>query len=155
MPTTCPFCSPYIDNSVFAQSTNFKAVYNIAPILPGHTLIISNNHISRFLEIEDSLMEEMIVFSRKVMKTLSKAFKTESFDWTLQEGVEAGQTVDHMHIHIIPRHEKDLASPGDWYPRLKSNESNIIDSLTRPKLTGSELLSIVKYLKEIYTNATS
>ncbi len=155
MPSTCPFCSPNIDKSVFAESVNFKAIYNIAPILPGHTLIISNKHISKFMNIEDRLMEELIILSRQVIRTLSKAFKTDSFNWTLQEGAEAGQTIEHMHIHIIPRHKNDLPSPGDWYPELKTHENKIIDSLSRPKLSIPEIQSVVRYLTKIHTNSTS
>lgn len=151
MNKTCPFCIPNVNASVFAQSENFKAVYNIAPILPGHSLIICNKHISRFMQLEDSVLSEMMVFSRQVICTLSKAFKTDSFNWTLQEGTDAGQTVEHMHIHIIPRRKGDLNTPGDWYPELKKQEAHMLDSFSRPKLNNSEMQSIITYLKKVHS----
>jgi bis(5'-adenosyl)-triphosphatase len=146
----CPFCLPVVNDSVFAESGNFLAIYNIAPILPGHVLIIPRKHVSRFLEIDDNQMTEMVVFSRKVIKVLEKAFGSKSFNWTIQEGEPAGQTIEHMHLHIIPRQSKDLAEPGDWYPRLIKNESKMIDSLTRPKHTPDEMKKIIQYLRDIY-----
>lgn len=153
--TDCPFCSPHVDKSVFAYTKNFRAIYNLAPILPGHTLIIPYRHINRFLDVEDELMLEMIQFSRKVIQTISQAFNNLSYDWTIQEGLAAGQTVAHMHIHIIPRHEGDLASPGDWYPRLKKQEANMTDSLSRPKLSDNQMKAIITQLSQIYRDSYS
>ncbi len=148
MSATCPFCSVNILKSAFAESENFLGIYNIAPILPGHSLIIPKKHISNFLSVNDGLMLEFIQLSRLVVKTLTTAFKASSFDWTLQEGVEAGQTIEHMHIHIIPRYTNDIPNPGDWYPLLKKHEPEILDSLSRPKLTNEEMEQIVNKLRK-------
>lgn len=147
---TCPFCHPNVSSSVFAETNHFRAIYNLAPILPGHSLIIPNTHISSFLSISDEYMTEMIIFSRKVIRTLEKAFKTSSFDWTLQEGFEAGQTIEHMHIHIIPRKKGDLTTPGDWYPQLLQSQSDLIDSIERPQHTVKEMKDITARLNKIF-----
>lgn len=146
---SCPFCSPHVSKAVFASSENFWGIYNIAPILPGHSLVVPKQHIHKFLLVEDELMTEMVMFSRRVIKILSRAFNTDSFDWTLQEGAAAGQTVEHMHIHIIPRQKKDLPKPGSWYPKLKNMEAEIIDSLSRPRLTTEEMREVVAYLMKV------
>jgi len=147
----CPFCFPKAKDTCFAESKNCMALYNVAPILPGHVLVVPKDHISEFLEISEDIIFEMVCFSRTIMKILSKVFKTKSFDWTIQEGDEAGQTVKHMHLHIIPRHKGDLPDPGDWYPRLKTNQENMIDSFNREKLKDSDMFSVIKYLKTIFT----
>lgn len=148
-PSHCPFCMPNVKTICFAETANFRAIYNIAPILPGHCLIIPCMHISSFLDIPDSLMTEMIVFSRKVIKALTIAFNTSSYDWTIQEGTAAGQTVEHMHIHIIPRKTDDLPNPGDWYPNLLNQSDKMLDSLERGKLTDSEMKQVVEKLKSL------
>lgn len=150
----CPFCMPSVKKACFAETDNFKAIYNIAPILPGHCLIVPNIHVSSFLDVPDSYMTEMIVFSRKVIKALTKAFNTSSYDWTIQEGIAAGQTIEHMHIHIIPRKTNDLSSPGDWYPRLVEQSEEMLDSLERSKLNDHELKQVVEKLESIMKQQT-
>jgi bis(5'-adenosyl)-triphosphatase len=149
--TDCPFCKSGVKDLSFFESEKFIAVYNIAPILPGHTLVIPRRHITGFFELEDEELFEFVKFSRSVVKILSKAFGTEAFNWTLQEKEEAGQSIAHMHIHIIPRKPEDLPHPGEWYPRLKYNTDNVLDSDKRERLRPGQLKGIIKKLKNIST----
>lgn len=143
----CVFCDEKIIDSVFAASENFRAIYNIAPVLPGHSLIIPKKHYQSLEDLPEILMGEMMHFSRATWMLLKKVFGAEAFDWILQDGKAAGQTVMHLHIHLIPRKELDLPEPGDWYPQLKKKESEFIDSLQRPRLLPAEMKQIVQYLK--------
>ncbi|MBN2521293.1 MAG: HIT family protein [Bacteroidales bacterium] len=145
---SCPFCGDIIKNFAFLESRNFMAIYNRAPILPGHSLVIPKKHVISLFELEQSERAELMEFSMITVELLQKAFKAKAFDWTIQEGVAAGQTVNHLHLHIIPRKEKDLANPGDWYPLIAQNESDIyVDSELRPKLSIDELKSVVDMIK--------
>jgi bis(5'-adenosyl)-triphosphatase len=146
----CPFCIPNVSDVTFAESENFRAIYNLAPVLPGHVLIVPKKHLSSLLELDDNSTVEMVVFSKKIIRTLVLAFNTESFDWTVQDGKPAGQTIEHLHMHIIPRFDGDLPQPGDWYPAMKLNTSEIIDSMSRPKLNPNQIQTIVEKLKDYF-----
>jgi bis(5'-adenosyl)-triphosphatase len=145
----CPFCKSDVNEISFAESPNFLAIYNSAPILPGHSLIIPKWHVHGLLELIDSELSEMMLFSRNTVRTLLKAFNAKAFNWTIQEGEEAGQTVPHLHLHLIPREPNDLPQPGDWYPLLKKSESEVIDSASRPRLTRDEMREIVEKIRTI------
>ena len=145
--TSCPFCREQVQANHFAASEHFLALYNLAPILPGHSLVIPRRHILSLMELDDLELCELTLFSRDIVKVLQKAFGSRSFDWTIQEGLEAGQTIPHLHLHLIPRVQGDLPQPGDWYPLLEQSESEIIDSEARPKLTESEMQAIVRKLR--------
>lgn len=146
----CPFCSSDIPEIAFMESQNFWVVYNHAPILPGHSLVIPKNHIESLLELDEQELFEFIQLSTKAAKLILKVFNAESFNWTVQEKPAAGQTIPHLHLHIFPRHENDLPNPGDWYPILKENEeSHYIDSNKRPRLTRNELVEVVKNIREL------
>ena len=147
--TPCPFCREEVQADHFAGSDNFLALYNLAPILPGHSLVIPRRHILSLMDLDDRELCELTLFSRDVVKILQKAFGSRAFDWTIQEGLEAGQTIPHLHLHIIPRVQGDLPQPGDWYPLLEQSEAEIIDSEARPKLTEDEMRAIVRRLREI------
>ncbi len=145
--TECPFCKPDINELVFLESEKFIAAYNIAPVFPGHSLVTPRKHITSIFELSDQDLFEFVTFSRKTIEILSKAFDTEGFNWILQEREEAGQTVAHMHIHILPRKSGDLKHPGDWYPKIKNNIDDVIDSDKRMKLKPDEIKSIVSKLR--------
>jgi bis(5'-adenosyl)-triphosphatase len=145
---TCPFCNPSVLKYSFLENDKFLAIYNIAPILPGHSLIIPRAHLISIMELTENELYEFISFSRKAIRILSHAFQTEAFNWTLQEKEEAGQTIVHMHIHIVPRTPQDLPEPGDWYPGLQKNMDDIIDSSIRPRLSPLELQTVTDRLKK-------
>lgn len=144
----CPFCNINTRTAQFAESPNFRAVYNIAPILPGHSLIIPKRHVQSFLELSEAELCEMVSFSQRCIRILQNAFSTTGFNWTIQEGEEAGQTIPHLHLHLIPRKPNDLPQPGDWYPKLLGHDSGAIDSEQRAKLTDAQLNEVVKKLKD-------
>lgn len=133
---SCPFCRSDIEASAFAESENFLAISNKSPILPGHSLVIHRRHIPAVLELSPSELTEFVHFSRQVTADLLRVFGANAFNWSIQEQPAAGQTVNHLHLHIVPRLENDLPEPGDWYPiLLKTYQTEAIDSATRPRLT--------------------
>ena len=147
--TDCPFCDKKILNNAFLETERFLAIYNIAPVLPGHSMVIPKKHITSFMEISQDELFEFVSISRKVIKILGILFRTEAFNWTLQEKEDAGQTIPHMHIHIIPRIPEDLPNPGDWYDKLSNNRYYQLDSDKRPKLDQNEIDLIVKQLRNL------
>ena len=158
----CSFCSEDIRASAFAETANLVAIYNIAPIVPGHTLIIPRRHLQRIADLSDDEFCQFWIFARTVTNFILDTFRTRAFDWTIQEQVEAGQTVPHLHLHIIPRVAKDFPEPGDWYPRLRhgrivEHAREVIDSNDRVKLTIEQRKEIAAELATRWTkwNATS
>lgn len=143
----CPFCQSEILKGMFDETDNFIAIYNAAPILPGHSLIIPRRHVASVLDLSEDELFEMVVFSRDTAKRLLRVFKATAFNWTVQDGAPAGQTVPHLHLHLIPRTEADLPSPGDWYPQLKRQQSELIDSDERIRLTDEQLESIATRIR--------
>jgi len=143
----CPFCN-CAEQFIINQSLHFRTIYNIAPILPGHCLVIPKRHVESFFDLDDKEIAEFMILGKQTAKLLEKVFKTNSFDWTIQEQIPAGQTILHLHMHIIPRHSGDLPNPGDWYPLLeKTFYGDNIDAHLRQKLTEEQLEQIVSNLK--------
>jgi bis(5'-adenosyl)-triphosphatase len=142
----CLFCNKRILDNCFASSLNFVAIYNIAPILPGHSLIIPKLHFTSVLELSDTYIAEMMVFARKVTLVLKNVFQCDGFDWTIQDGVSAGQTIPHLHLHIIPRKPLDLPESNEWYAKIPENEKQLIDSQHRERLNDDEYNAITSKL---------
>jgi diadenosine tetraphosphate (Ap4A) HIT family hydrolase len=90
----------------------------------------------------------MAAFSRKITKLLLKAFHADAFDWSLQENETAGQTIPHLHMHIVLRFQGDFQDPGDWYPKIRNNCNDVLDSDKRKRLSRNEMKKIVGRLRE-------
>jgi bis(5'-adenosyl)-triphosphatase len=148
----CPFDGERVDNVMFATNDQFGAVYNVSPILPGHSLVIPRKHVERVFDLSDEELAGFVIFARRVTKLLLDVFHGRGFDWTIQDGEAAGQTVPHIHLHIIPRVDGDLHDPGDWYPRLelarqRSLSQSQLDSRDRSETTCDDRLVIVERLR--------
>lgn len=144
----CIFCQKDFIESSFCRSSRFSAFYNIAPILPGHSLIIPNKHYESLFELSDDELSEMMLFARKVTSVLKTVFSCDGFDWTIQDGVSAGQTVPHLHLHVVPRKLLDMPKSNEWYSKISENEKQLLDSHHRLKLSDDEYISITKKLAE-------
>jgi len=147
----CPFCAKQ-ESDYFADSAGFAAIYNLAPIVPGHSLIIPKQHIESLFDLSDEAFHEMMQFSRQVMKFLCHYFHTDAFDWAIQEKPPAGQSIAHLHLHLIPRYAHDLPLPGDWYAKMVASESQQIDIHQRIRLNENALKQITEELKQAATS---
>lgn len=145
----CPFCESNAHLATFANSANFKAIYNVAPILPGHSLVIPQKHTQSLMDFNHDELSEMIIFMKDITGIILKVFNTDAFNWSIQEKETAGQTLSHLHFHIVPRYPDDFPDPGDWYPRISNNYEKILDSDGRKKITDKEMEKIVEKLRGI------
>lgn len=143
---TCPFCSKKKE-LYFLESNHFAAVYNISPILPGHTLIISKRHFTSLFELSENELAEFMLMGRNTAQFLSKIFDTNAFDWAIQEMEAAGQSVAHLHMHVVPRKLGDLKDPGAWYQELEKAHIEDVDTFHKFRLSEDQLLKITENLK--------
>lgn len=113
----CPFCNSenisvriiYKDNLAMMFPTNI-------PITPGHTLICPARHVSKINELSD---EEIIAIKNHIIRlkyALMKSLGAEGFNIAWNEGVSAGQAVEHLHIHVVPRKKGDTGI-SEYEPR--------------------------------------
>ena len=104
--------SPFLNNRerIFENSVGF-VIFDKFPVSKGHCLIIPNRIYSDYF---DSSEEEIIGLNNLLFKTkkyLDEKFNPSGFNVGINCGKVSGQTVDHLHIHIIPRYPKDVDDP--------------------------------------------
>lgn len=83
------------------------AFLDIKPVNPGHTLVIPKEHYANIFETPDSVTSEMLKTVKKIAHGIQKGLGIEHINITMNNGIHAGQSVFHAHIHLIPRHEGD------------------------------------------------
>lgn len=143
----CPFCDSTRGSHAIERNDHFLAIYNIAPIVPGHTLIIPARHVESVLALSESEMAEFFSFARHVTSLLLKVYSATAFNWSIQEGAVAGQTITHLHLHIIPRQPADLPNPDGWYQKLREMEPDILDEASRRRLSESEIAAEIRKIR--------
>jgi diadenosine tetraphosphate (Ap4A) HIT family hydrolase len=106
----CPFCNP--DKSRIILSNNHAiALYDGFPVTPGHSLIIPKRHIASFFEATREEQVAMFDLLAEMRQLLLKENDPDSFNIGINDGLAAGQTVMHLHIHLIPRYAGDTEDP--------------------------------------------
>lgn len=146
-PEACPFCPPKVAEAAFACGEGVLALYNIAPVLPGHSLIVPARHAERLLDLAEDEVMRLTGFGWRITRFLMQTFGATGVDWTVQDGAEAGQTVHHLHLHLIPRIAGDLPEPGDWYQGLRDSERPASGTGRRARLEPDVMAAAVTHLR--------
>ena len=93
-------------NSIF-EDNDFKVILDADPATKGHALILPKNHFANLLEADDDVLEKALPLAKKVANKMKAELGCAGVNIVQNNGEAAGQTVHHLHIHIIPRYEDD------------------------------------------------
>ena len=80
---------------------------DIMPANKGHCLIIPKKHSGNLVEMDDKNLAATIIAAKRVAKAISLGLGNASLNMVMNNGKDAGQVVNHAHIHLIPRFQKD------------------------------------------------
>jgi len=108
--TTCPFCPPPADRLV-ASNELAVAIRDGYPVSPGHTLVIPKRHVASLAEITEDEVEAMWSLLAGARAKLDAELKPDGYNVGVNDGRAAGQTVMHLHVHLIPRFDGDRPDP--------------------------------------------
>ncbi len=106
----CPFCR--IEPArIFAETEMTLTIRDGFPVSPGHTLIIPKRHFADFFEATDAEAAEIWKALRAAATALTRDRSPDGFNVGVNVGAAAGQTVMHLHVHLIPRYRGDQPDP--------------------------------------------
>ena len=106
----CLFCkivAGKIPAAKVYENSNVISFLDIMPANKGHCLVVPKKHYENLLDISDEDLKNLILAAKKITKALSLSIGNGSYNIIMNNGKEAGQLVDHAHIHIIPRFKGD------------------------------------------------
>lgn len=107
----CPFCRYIMLRDPVAGNDTFLALFDRYPVSQGHVLLIPRRHAADLFNL--SLQEQSDLFSllREVRQILDGRFHPDGYNVGINIGEAAGQTVGHLHVHVIPRYGGDVPDP--------------------------------------------
>lgn len=108
---TCPFCE-LPPGRIIADNEHGFVIRDAYPVTPGHTLIIPIRHVGSFFELRRDERGALLALLDQAKFELEIGDdKPDGYNIGINDGPAAGQTVPHLHIHLIPRRSGDLADP--------------------------------------------
>ena len=106
----CPFCVDDFANSIHAGK-HFFLKWDAYPVSEGHLLVIPRRHVEVISDMSEEEGHELFLAIRAGLQSVQETYNPEGVNIGVNIGRAAGQTIRHLHFHIIPRRSGDVADP--------------------------------------------
>ncbi|XP_051835947.1 bis(5'-adenosyl)-triphosphatase [Antechinus flavipes] len=107
---------------VFLKTELSFALVNRKPVVPGHVLVCPLRPVERFRDLNPSEVADLFQMAQRVGNVVEKHFQGTSLTFSIQDGPESGQTVKHVHVHILPRKTGDFSRNDSIYDELQKHD---------------------------------
>jgi histidine triad (HIT) family protein len=108
--TDCLFCkiiNKEIPAKIIYEDKNYLAFLDINPVSLGHALVIPKKHAANFTALADQEAADLAAVVHKIAPKMIELLAAEGYNLNLNNGAIAGQIIEHVHLHIIPRYPDD------------------------------------------------
>jgi diadenosine tetraphosphate (Ap4A) HIT family hydrolase len=109
----CLFCAlddPELNNVLLRGEWGYVRWDNY-PAAEGHVEIVPKRHVASYFDLTDAEAAETYALIKQAREVLDEKYRPAGYTIGVNEGRAAGRTVDHLHVHLIPRHEGDVRDP--------------------------------------------
>ncbi len=106
----CPFCNLSAE-LILSQNRLAFAVLDKFPASPGHLLVIPFRHVASYWELHEDEVTAVNVLLKQCKLFVDEKFSPHGYNVGVNVGKPAGQTVMHVHVHLIPRYDGDVEDP--------------------------------------------
>ena len=110
MSAKCPFCCLPGDR-VILETELLVGLWDGFPVSPGHALLVPRRHVETWFEISPGEQAALVGAIDHVRERIEQAHSPDAYNIGVNSGEAAGQTVPHVHLHIIPRYQGDVEDP--------------------------------------------
>lgn len=106
----CAFCTLPSARVIYENATSI-VIRDGYPVSPGHTLLIPKRHTGSFFDLSEQERSDLLTLLDRAKLALDEELHPHGYNIGINDGAAAGQTVLHLHVHLIPRFEGDLPDP--------------------------------------------
>lgn len=108
MNASCPFCVP---PDVLLENVLAYVLRDLFPASPGHLLILPRRHVASWFETTPEERQALFELADVARRLIDAEFHPDGYNLGINVGEAAGQTIFHVHLHLIPRYRGDVANP--------------------------------------------
>jgi superfamily II DNA or RNA helicase/diadenosine tetraphosphate (Ap4A) HIT family hydrolase len=106
----CPFCAPNADR-IFHESELVLGVWDAYPVSPGHALLVTRRHVATWFDATRDEQTALLDGITRAREEIERRHRPDGYNVGVNVNAVAGQTVFHLHVHVIPRYRGDVANP--------------------------------------------
>jgi len=114
----CIFCN-YSKSEIIVENKFTYAILDHFPVNNGHCLIIPKRHFADFFEATEEEVKAIYSLMHEVKEMFEVQYEPAGYNIGINVGAYAGQTINHMHVHLIPRYVGDVEDPRGGIRNLK------------------------------------
>lgn len=106
----CIFCkiiAGEIPSTAVYEDEDFRAILDVNPAARGHVIILPQKHAANIFELEEAEAAKVFPIAKKIAAALMKTYHCDGVNILQNNGEAAGQTVFHLHVHVVPRYYGD------------------------------------------------
>ncbi len=137
----CPFCDPPAERTFF-RGELVIGVWDAYPVSPGHTLLLPRRHVATFFEASRDEQSALLAALDAARTIIDERHRPDGYNIGINHGAAAGQTIFHLHVHLIPRYSGDVTDPRGGVRFVIPNKANYLraepDAAGPAKLGGPE-----------------
>ncbi|XP_012993748.2 bis(5'-adenosyl)-triphosphatase isoform X1 [Esox lucius] len=137
-------------SAVFLQTELSFALVNRKPVVPGHVLVCPLRTVERFRDLRPDEVADLFITTQRVADLVEKHFQASSLTIAIQDGPEAGQTVKHVHVHVLPRKAGDFEKNDNVYDELQKHDRDNED-ITSMWRTEEEMAAEALHLRKLFS----
>ena len=108
---TCRFCQSYSSRRIMIEGKHGFAAWDRHPASEGHFLVIPYRHVPSYFEINNEECKELWELVAEGRKLADETYHPDGYNVGINVGKWAGQSIPHLHIHVIPRYQGDVENP--------------------------------------------
>jgi len=108
MSTDCPFCQP---TGMLLENDLAYVIRDQSPVNPGHLLVLPRRHVADWFDTSAQERQAMFELADAAKAWLDTEFHPDGYNLGINVGDVAGQTIFHVHLHLIPRYRGDVTNP--------------------------------------------
>ncbi|KAJ6536021.1 diadenosine tetraphosphate asymmetrical hydrolase [Mycena vulgaris] len=143
-----------VTRQAFFRSSLSYAIVNLKPIVPGHVLVLPTRHVPRLADLSEPELSSLMRAVQQVGSVIERAYGADALTVACQDGKAAGQSVPHVHFHILPRKSAgDRFSGGNndqVYPALEKAEAD----MAQPFKVDADEDRVARSMEEMVKEAT-
>lgn len=127
----CKIAGGEIPSTTLYEDDDFRVIFDISPASKGHVLILPKEHSDNVFDLPEETAAKIYVLAKKVAAAVKEALGCDGVNILQNNGEAAGQSVFHLHMHIIPRYKGDTDTVHVGWKLGETPQADVLEQMKK------------------------